>query len=122
MKSPLPGPLHEAVRKAGYGLVIVSALPVFITLIILRQGTSSKEPYLGLVAGAALAGLGALVLARKWPALYLAGLLCAVGSVGLAIAAFKEQKYAGLILTVGLGSAAAFLFKVGADLRAHLAR
>lgn len=121
MKTPLPGPLAEDVRKAGLGLCIVAALPVFIALIVLKQGTTSKEPYVGFVVAAVLAGLGGLVLARKWPALYVAALLCAVGSLGTAVGALKEGKYQALILTVGLGSAATWLFKVGTDLRKHLA-
>ena len=120
-KRELPGPLAEAVRKAGLGLCIVAALPAFIALIVLRQGTTSKEPYLGFVVAAVLAGLGGLVLARKWPALYVAALLCALGSIGMAVGALKEGKPQGLILTVGLGSAAAWLFKVGGDLRKHVA-
>ena len=122
MKEALPGPLHEAVRKAGLGLCIVAALPVFIAVIVLRQGTTSKEPYIGFVVGAVLAGLGGLVLARKWPALYLAALLCALGSIGMAAAAIKEGKLQGLLLTVALGSAAAWLFRVGNDLRKHVAQ
>lgn len=121
MKGALPGPLAADVRKAGLGLCIVAALPIFIALIVLREGTTSKEPYIGFVASAVLAGLGALILARKWPALYVAGLLCAAGSLGMAVAALKDGKYQGLILTVGLGSAAAWLFRVGSDLRKHLA-
>jgi len=121
VKEALPGPLHEAVRKAGLGLCIVAALPVFIALIVLKEGTTSKEPYLGFVAGAVLAGLGGLVLARKWPALYIAGLLCALGALGMAVGAIKDGKYQGLILAVALGSAASWLFKVGSDLRKHLA-
>lgn len=113
--------LDEDVRKAGLGLCIVAVLPCVIALIVINQGTASKEPYVGFVAGAVLAGLGGLVLARKWPALYLAALLCAVGSLGLAVAALKEGKLQGLILTVGLGSAAAWLFRVGRELRKHLA-
>jgi hypothetical protein len=117
----LPSQLDQDVRKAGLGLCIVAALPVFIALIVIRQGTPSKEPYIGFVVGVVLAGLGGLVLARKWPALYFAALLCALGSIGLAVAALKEQKPQGLLLTVGLASAAAYLFKVGNALRAHLA-
>lgn len=117
----LPPQLHDNVRKAGLGLCIVSALPAFIALIVIRQGTPSKEPYIGFVVGAVLAGLGGLVLARKWPALYFAALLCALGALGMAVAALKEQKYQGLLLSIALGSAAAWLFRVGRDLRAHVA-
>lgn len=116
-----PSQLHENVRKAGLGLCIVSALPVFIAVIVLRQGTASKEPYVGFVVGAAFAGLGGLILARKWPALYFAALLCAAGALGMGAAALEEQKYQGLLLSIGLGSAAVWLWKVGGQLRSHLA-
>jgi len=121
MKQSLPGPLAENVRKAGLGMCIVAALPAFIAVIVLKQGGTSKEPYLGFVVAAVLAGLGALVLARKWSALYLAGLLCTLGSIGMAAAAVKEAKFQGLLLTVALGSAAVWLFRVGNDLRKHVA-
>lgn len=121
MKGPLPAPLAETVRKAGLGLIIVSVLPIMIALIVLRQGTSSKEPYIGFVFGAAFAGLGGLVLARKWPALYVAAVLCAAGALGMGTASLREGTPAGLLLAVGLASAAAFMFKVGTDLRKHVA-
>ena len=120
LKGPLPGPLEQDVRKAGLGLCIVAMLPCFIALIVIKQGTPSKEPYIGFVVGAALAGLGGLVLARKWPAPYLAALLCGLGGLAFAIGAIKEGKYQGLLLAGGLFSAAAWLFKVGGDRRAHL--
>lgn len=114
--------LDADVRKAGLALLIVAALPAFLAVLAFSlDDTDLLRPMKinGLLGAVVIAGLGGLILARQWYALYLCALVTVLLAGALAYFAISEEKWQGLLVAGGILTALPFFLRVGSQLRAR---
>lgn len=114
--------LDADVRKAGLALLIVAALPAFLAVLAFSlDDTDLLRPMKvnGLIGAVVIAGLGGLILARQWYALYLCALVTVVLAGAFTYFAISERKWQGLLVAGGILTAVPFFLRVGSQLRAR---